>query len=74
MLLAVVRGRDDGDDGDDGDDVDDVDEAGPPWAISRAECAAFETRGLVLESWEDFRDDEDPPNRRFRMRYRRPSV
>jgi SAM-dependent methyltransferase len=68
VLLAVVRGRDDG------DDVGDVDEAGPPWAISQAECAAFETRGLVLESWEDFRDDEDPPNRRFRMRYRRPSV
>ena len=65
VLLAVVRGRDDG---------DCVDEAGPPWAISRAECATFETRGLVLESWEDFRDDEDPPNRRFRMRYRRPSA
>jgi 2-polyprenyl-3-methyl-5-hydroxy-6-metoxy-1,4-benzoquinol methylase len=65
VLFAVVRGRNDG---------DRVDGDGPPWAISRAECAAFEASGLVLERWEDFHDDEDPPNRRFRMRYRRPLV
>ena len=46
----------------------------PIEAISRAECAAFEASGLVLERWEDFHDDDDPPNRRFRSRYRRPLV
>ncbi|MCP4495407.1 MAG: SAM-dependent methyltransferase, partial [Phycisphaeraceae bacterium] len=65
VLLAVMRGRD--------DEVD-VDLEGPPWPISRVECAAFEAADLVLESWEDFIDDEDPPNRRFRAVFRRPSA
>ena len=63
VLLAVMRGR---------DDEDDADLEGPPGPISRAECAAFEAGGLILESWEDFTDDEDPPNRRFRAVFRRP--
>ena len=63
VLLAVMRGR---------DDETLVDADGPPWAISRKECAAFEDRGLMLESWEDFHDQEEPPNRRFRMVLRRP--
>jgi SAM-dependent methyltransferase len=62
VLLAVMRGRD--------DDVD-ADLEGPPWPISRVECGGFETGGLVLESWEDFTDGEDPPNRRFRALFRR---
>ena len=62
-LLAVMRGR---------DDAADVDAEGPPWLISRAECVAFEGRGLTLESWEDFLDDATPPNRRFRAVFRRP--
>ena len=64
VLLAVMRGRDD-------DASVEID--GPPWPISRAECAAFQEGGLELESWEDFLDDESPPNRRFRMVFRRPS-
>ncbi len=64
VLLAVMRGRD--------DDAD-VAVDGPPWPISRAECAAFESAGLRLESWEDFLDRESPPNRRFRAVFRRPS-
>lgn len=64
VLLAVMRGR---------DDEADFDREGPPWPISRAECGAFEAGGLILESWEDFTDDEDPPNRRFRAVFRRPA-
>ena len=64
VLLAVMRGRDD-------DASVEVD--GPPWPISRAECEAFRAGGLELESWEDFLDEETPPNRRFRTVFRRPA-
>lgn len=63
VLLVVMLARE--------DDAE-VDLAGPPWPISRAECAAFEAAGLTLESWEDFLDEEDPPRRRFRAVFRRP--
>ena len=63
VLLAVMRGR---------DDEAEVDGSGPPWAISRAECSAFERQGLVLDSWEDFLEPEEPFNRRFRSIFRRP--
>lgn len=62
-LLAISRGRED--------------EELPvqlPWPLSRREYAGFEQAGLVLESWEDFVDGEDPPTRRFRALLRRPRV
>ena len=63
VLLAIMRGRDDG---------RDFDGPGPPWAISREECSAFEEDGLVLVSWEDYLEPEEPFSRRFRSIFRRP--
>ena len=46
----------------------------PPWPLSRAEMRAFERSGLMLDSFDDYLDAErDPPIRRFRARYIRPS-
>jgi hypothetical protein len=43
---------------------------GPPWPVARVEPDAFTRAGLREASFEDFVDDEEPPVRRFRVRYR----
>lgn len=46
----------------------------PPWPLSRAELRGFERAGLMLDTFDDYLDDErDPPIRRFRARYIRPT-
>lgn len=59
-LVVVARGRDERDPRGD-----------MPWPLLRAELAVFAEAGLHESSFEDFRDDEDPPVRRFRVAYRR---
>lgn len=57
-LLLITRGRDDADD-----------EGELPWPIAPAELALPASTGLTQVSFEDFLDQEDPPVRRFRVRY-----
>lgn len=59
-LLVICRGRDPGPEPD-----------GPPWPLTRTELSDFTTAGLREESFEDFWDNEEPPNRRFRVAYSR---
>lgn len=54
-LVVVARGREESDP-----------EGNMPWPLTRREIEALATDGLALTSFEDFRDDEDPPVRRFR--------
>ena len=54
-LLLITRGRDD--------------EGELPWPIAPAELALPASTGLTQVSFEDFLDQEDPPVRRFRVRY-----
>ena len=60
-LLVVARGR----------EVDD-DPGAMPWPLVKSEFDRFVERGLKVESFEDFFDDEQPPVRRFRVELRRP--
>jgi hypothetical protein len=43
-----------------------------PWPLTRREVERF-ANGLSLVSFEDFRDDEIPPVRRFMVLFERPS-
>ena len=62
-LLVICRGRDAGEP-----------EGSMPWPLTREDVAGFvEMCGLVEESFEDFVEAEDPPVRRFRCVFRRPS-
>ncbi|HZN61865.1 MAG TPA: hypothetical protein VFC90_05620 [Planctomycetota bacterium] len=42
-----------------------------PWPLTRREVEALASLGLRERSFEDFRDDEEPPVRRFRACYAR---
>jgi SAM-dependent methyltransferase len=42
-----------------------------PWPLTKGELSLFETQSFKEISFEDYRDDEDPPVRRFRATYRR---
>lgn len=63
-LLVVTRGREN----------DEALPEPPPWALSHAELELLEHAGLMRSSFEDFMDPvRDPPIRRFRAHYLRPS-
>ncbi len=59
-LLVITRGRDDGDH-----------EGDLPWPIAPSELALPAATPLGQTSFEDYLDREDPPVRRFRVRYDR---
>jgi SAM-dependent methyltransferase len=59
-LLVIARGRD-----------EDEDRGAMPWPLTPAELRGL-SASLRLVSFEDFRDDEDPPVRRLRAEYRAP--
>lgn len=62
-ILVVTRGREN----------DEPLAEPPPWPLSKAELAAFERAGMLLDTFDDFFDPErDPPIRRFRAKYIRP--
>jgi SAM-dependent methyltransferase len=42
-----------------------------PWPLTRGELARFGERGLVEVRFEEYRDDDEPERRRFRVEYRR---
>lgn len=44
-----------------------------PWPLTPAELAGFDAAGLTCVRFEDFRDGKTPPQRRFRILYRRPA-
>lgn len=60
-LVLVTRARD-----------DDDEPSGPPWALSGAELEQLLIGRMSLDRFEDFYDDEDPPERRFVAVYRKP--
>lgn len=42
-----------------------------PWPLTREELAGFLTAGLTEAAFHDFHDRKEPPQRRFRVEYRR---
>ena len=59
-LLLITRAR------------DDLDTRGEmPWPLTRSELRRLEECGLTAVTFEDYRDDEEPPVRRFRAEYRK---
>ena len=42
-----------------------------PWPLTRVELGGLEASGLTQVRLEDFRDQKQPPSRRFRVEYRR---
>ncbi len=61
-LLVISRGR------------DEADAPGKmPWPLLRSELDGFCQRGLIEAAFEDYVEQEDPPVRRFRAEYRRPT-
>jgi hypothetical protein len=42
-----------------------------PWPLTRAEVDCFQTLGLTQVSFEDLKDGEDPPVRRYRAVFTR---
>ncbi len=62
ILLVICRGRE-----------AEEDKGRMPWPLTKQELARFGGNGLERVSFEDFIDTEDPPVRRFRVLYRRPS-
>ena len=62
LLLVVCRG------GEEGEAT-----AGPPWRLSREQFAPCLEAGLILQRFDDFMDEEDPPVRRFILEYVRPT-
>ena len=58
-LLVVARGRE-----------PDEPPGEMPWPLTRAEIEEIASDGLALVAFEDFRDDEEPPVRRFRATFR----
>ena len=61
-LLVICRGRD-----------ADESEGNMPWPLSRAELYDFQKCGLTEIRFEDFMDQEEPPVRRFRIEFTRPT-
>ena len=59
-LLVITRGRDDG-----------ADQGDLPWPIAPSELALPASTLLTQTTFEDYLDREDPPVRRFRVRYDR---
>ena len=59
-LLVIARGREPSEP-----------EGTMPWPLTNDDLSLFETHGLKRVSFEDYRDSEDPPVRRFRATYRR---
>ena len=59
FLLVVTRGK----------DPNEFPE-GPPWPLSKSDLLPLQQSGLRCESFEDFKDSEDPSIRRFRALYR----
>jgi len=60
-LLVIARAR---------DEREQVE--GPPWPLAASELERFETSGLEAVRFEDYVDEEVPPQRRFRVQYERP--
>jgi 2-polyprenyl-3-methyl-5-hydroxy-6-metoxy-1,4-benzoquinol methylase len=60
MLLVIARGREPNET-----------EGKMPWPLKKDELSLFEAQGLRNVSFEDYKDNEDPPVRRFRAIYRR---
>ncbi|MBM4118051.1 methyltransferase domain-containing protein [bacterium] len=60
-LLVICRGR----------DPEAAPASGPPYPLTRAELRRLEAAGLSERDALDTFDDETPPVRRFRLRYRR---
>jgi SAM-dependent methyltransferase len=60
-LLVIARGRDEHEQPD-----------GPPWPLAASEIDRFERAGLEVVRFEDYMDEEAPPQRRFRAEYGRP--
>ncbi len=58
-LLLIARGRDATEEND-----------GPPWPLSGDELEYFQELGLKQMAFEDFTDDEEPPQRLFRVVYK----
>lgn len=63
LLLLIARGRDVADD-----------PGQMPWPLTRPEVEQLQAGGVRLVHFEDFRDDEDPPVRRFRAIFERESA
>lgn len=63
MLLIICRGR----------NIDQEAGTSPPWALTREELSWLEQLGLRKVSFEDYFDDENPPVRRFRIQYIKPT-
>ena len=64
-VLIVSRGRDD----------DEPTSGPPPWPLSHGELKGLERAGLMLDRFEDYMDpDRDPPIRRFRAHYVKPTA
>ncbi len=61
-LLAIVRGREPHEP-----------EGQLPWPLTREELAEFARAGLSEQSFEEYFDNEEPPARRYRVLYSRPS-
>ncbi len=59
-LLVIARGREPNEP-----------EGKMPWPLKKDELSVFEAQGLRNVSFEDYKDNEDPPVRRFRATYRR---
>jgi len=62
ILLVICRGREDGED-----------KGQMPWPLTKQELERFGENGLDRLEFEDYVDNEEPPVRRFRAVYRRPS-
>jgi ubiquinone/menaquinone biosynthesis C-methylase UbiE len=61
-LLVIARGR------------EEFDPRGEmPWPLARAELDAFTAQGLTETAFEDYRENAEPPVRRFRVEYQKPS-
>lgn len=59
MLLIICRGR----------NLEEDAGVSPPWALTKEELSFLEQLGLQKLSFEDYRDLENPPVRRFRIQY-----
>jgi ubiquinone/menaquinone biosynthesis C-methylase UbiE len=60
MLLVIARARE-----------PDEPKGQMPWPLTLDELQPFEAAGLQIVEFEDYRDQEDPPVRRFRVAYQR---
>lgn len=60
-LLVIARGR---------DEHEAIE--GPPWPLAASDLDRFERAGLEVVRFEDYMDDEAPPQRRFRAECARP--